>query len=84
MVIAVTYAQAKKGALTVNVLLAMLERLLVRFFLGMATAMISQILLSVITMVVTVVIMNGRSRETIVLNVSAILMRVALLKEVIL
>ena len=84
MVIAVTYAQAKKGALTVNVLLAMLERLLVRFFLGMATAMISQILLSVITMVVTVVIMNGISRETIVLNVPAILMRLALLKEVIL
>ena len=84
MVIAVTYAQAKKGVLTVNVLLAMLERLLVRFFLGMATAMISQILLSVVTMVVTVVIMNGRSRETIALNVPAILMRLALLKEVIL
>ena len=84
MVIAVTYAQAKKGALTVNVLLVMLERLLVRFFLGMATAMISQILLSVGTMVVTVVIMNGRSRGTIVLNVPAISMRLALLKEVIL
>ena len=73
------YAQAKKSVWFANVLLVMQEQLSVKCFLEMVIAMMSQTMLSVILMVETVVIMNGRLRKITALNVPVILKRLVLL-----